>query len=75
MHFSYLIPPKPKGETKKRFTLDIQNLMFLSYFRHISLSLEMLLKLVAVFGPLVRSTVSAPPVVGVDLHGEERCYC
>lgn len=40
--------------------------------RHSSLSLEMLLKLVAVFGPLVRSTVSAPPVVGVDLHAEER---
>ncbi|KAL0353105.1 UNVERIFIED_CONTAM: Katanin p80 WD40 repeat-containing subunit B1 [Sesamum angustifolium] len=40
--------------------------------RHASVSLEMLLKLVAVFGTVVRSTVSAPPAVGVDLHAEER---
>lgn len=41
-------------------------------YRHVIVSLEMLLKLVAVFGETVRSTVSAPPVVGVDLHAEER---
>jgi len=35
-------------------------------------SLDMLLKLVAVFGPTIRATVSAPPSVGVDLHQEER---
>lgn len=40
--------------------------------RHASVSLEMLLKLVAVFGTVVRTTVSAPPSVGVNLHAEER---
>ncbi|XP_024992535.1 katanin p80 WD40 repeat-containing subunit B1-like isoform X2 [Cynara cardunculus var. scolymus] len=40
--------------------------------RHISVSLELLLKLVAVFGPVVSSTISAPPTVGVDLHAEKR---
>ncbi|KAG8385571.1 hypothetical protein BUALT_Bualt03G0059000 [Buddleja alternifolia] len=43
--------------------------------RHCSVSLELLLKLVAVFGTLVRSTVSAPRAVGVDLHAEERREC
>jgi len=32
----------------------------------------MLLKLVAVFGPTIRATVSAPPSLGADLHQEER---
>lgn len=36
------------------------------------MSLEMLLKLVAVFGPVIHSTISAPPAVGVDLHAEQR---
>lgn len=36
------------------------------------MSLEMLLKFVAVFGSVVRSTVSAPPTIGVDLHAEQR---
>ncbi|XP_051128659.1 katanin p80 WD40 repeat-containing subunit B1 homolog KTN80.1 isoform X2 [Andrographis paniculata] len=43
--------------------------------RHVTVSLEMLLKLVAVFGATVYSTVSAPPGVGVDLHAEERREC
>ncbi|XP_058196725.1 katanin p80 WD40 repeat-containing subunit B1 homolog KTN80.2-like isoform X3 [Rhododendron vialii] len=43
--------------------------------RHANISLEMLLKLVAVFGPVVRSTISAPPAVGVDLHAEQRLKC
>ncbi|WCJ26971.1 hypothetical protein M5689_008748 [Euphorbia peplus] len=43
--------------------------------RHTNISLEMLLKLVAVFGSVVTSTVSAPRVVGVDLHAEERLEC
>ncbi|KAF8370165.1 hypothetical protein HHK36_031796 [Tetracentron sinense] len=43
--------------------------------RHISISLEMLLKLVAVFGPVIHSTISASPVVGVDLHAEHRREC
>ncbi|EOY28358.1 Transducin/WD40 repeat-like superfamily protein isoform 4 [Theobroma cacao] len=40
--------------------------------RHVNVSLEMLLKLVAVFGPMIRSTVSARRGVGVDLHAEQR---
>ncbi|OIV96138.1 hypothetical protein TanjilG_13070 [Lupinus angustifolius] len=40
--------------------------------RHVKVSLDMLLKLVAVFGPTVRETVSALPSVGVDLHQEQR---
>ncbi|MBA0748555.1 hypothetical protein Gogos_005365 [Gossypium gossypioides] len=40
--------------------------------RHTNISLEMLLKLVAVFGPMIRSTVSARRSVGVDLHAEQR---
>ena len=36
------------------------------------MSLELLLKLVACFGPTICSTISAPPSVGVDLHQEER---
>ncbi|GER25417.1 katanin p80 WD40 repeat-containing subunit B1 homolog [Striga asiatica] len=40
--------------------------------RHASVSLEMLLKLVAVFGTVVRTTVSRPRAVGVNLHAEER---
>ncbi|XP_011043253.1 PREDICTED: katanin p80 WD40 repeat-containing subunit B1 homolog isoform X2 [Populus euphratica] len=43
--------------------------------RHANISLEMLLKLVAVFGPVIQSAVSAPPVVGVDLHAEQRREC
>lgn len=43
--------------------------------RHTSISLEMLLKLVAVFGPVVNSTISAPPAVGVDLQAEKRLEC
>ena len=42
--------------------------------RHVNVSMEMLLKLVAVFGPVIRTTVSAPRSVGVDLHAEQRCY-
>uniref|UniRef100_A0A1J3EWP6 Katanin p80 WD40 repeat-containing subunit B1 homolog n=3 Tax=Noccaea caerulescens TaxID=107243 RepID=A0A1J3EWP6_NOCCA len=40
--------------------------------RPIHVSLEMLLKLVSVFGTVVQSTVSARRIVGVDLHAEER---
>ncbi|CAL0309411.1 unnamed protein product [Lupinus luteus] len=43
--------------------------------RHVKLSLDMLLKLVAVFGPTVHETVSAPPSVSVDLHQEQRREC
>ncbi|XVF87552.1 hypothetical protein PTKIN_Ptkin18bG0129600 [Pterospermum kingtungense] len=43
--------------------------------RHVHVSLDMLLKLVAVFGPVIRSTISAPRGVGVDLHAEQRREC
>ncbi|KAE8733229.1 Transducin/WD40 repeat-like superfamily protein isoform 2 [Hibiscus syriacus] len=43
--------------------------------RHVNISLDMLLKLVAVFGPMIHSTVSAPRGVGVDLHAEQRREC
>lgn len=58
---------------KKKFLLYMLNASsFLSSHRHANVSLELLLKLVAVFGPVVRSAVAAPPSVGVDLHAEER---
>nr|GEW46612.1 katanin p80 WD40 repeat-containing subunit B1 homolog isoform X1 [Tanacetum cinerariifolium] len=53
----------------------LMDLLDSSTERHINVSLEMLLKLVAVFGPVVNSTVSAPPTVGVDLHAEKRREC
>ncbi|CAH8384032.1 unnamed protein product [Eruca vesicaria subsp. sativa] len=40
--------------------------------RPVNVSLDMLLKLVAVFGTVIQSTVSAPRIVGVDLHADER---
>ncbi|KAK1260627.1 hypothetical protein QJS04_geneDACA022532 [Acorus gramineus] len=40
--------------------------------RHINVSLEMLLKLVKIFGPVISSTTSASSVVGVDLQAERR---
>ncbi|WJX26561.1 hypothetical protein P8452_15469 [Trifolium repens] len=43
--------------------------------RHVKVSLDMLLKFVAVFGSTINATVSAPPSVGVDLHREERREC
>ncbi|XP_042519738.1 katanin p80 WD40 repeat-containing subunit B1 homolog KTN80.2-like [Macadamia integrifolia] len=43
--------------------------------RHVSVSLEMILKLVMVFWPVIRSTLSASPSVGVDLHAEHRRDC
>ncbi|KAF5475628.1 hypothetical protein F2P56_007420 [Juglans regia] len=43
--------------------------------RQANMSLEMLLKLVAAFGPVIHSTISAPPAVGVDLQAEQRLAC
>ncbi|KAK4421236.1 Katanin p80 WD40 repeat-containing subunit B1 [Sesamum alatum] len=43
--------------------------------RHASISLEMLLKLISAYGAVIRSTVSAPPTVGIDLHAQERLEC
>ncbi|XP_054802300.1 katanin p80 WD40 repeat-containing subunit B1 homolog KTN80.2 isoform X2 [Prosopis cineraria] len=44
--------------------------------RHAKVSLDLQLKLVAVFGPTINSTIKAPPSVGVDLHAEQRReYC
>lgn len=40
--------------------------------RHLGVSIEMLLKLVRVFGPVIHSTISAAPSVGVDIQAEQR---
>ncbi|KAJ0963968.1 hypothetical protein J5N97_029090 [Dioscorea zingiberensis] len=40
--------------------------------RHLGVSLDMLLKLVKIFGPVIHSTLSAGPSVGVDLQAEQR---
>ncbi|XP_076896396.1 katanin p80 WD40 repeat-containing subunit B1 homolog KTN80.1-like [Bidens hawaiensis] len=40
--------------------------------RHINVSLQMLLKLVAVFGAVINSMISASPTIGVDLHAEKQ---
>ncbi|XP_072962408.1 katanin p80 WD40 repeat-containing subunit B1 homolog KTN80.4-like [Typha angustifolia] len=40
--------------------------------RHLTIALEMLLKLVKTFGPVISSTLSAAPSVGVDLQAEQR---
>ncbi|KAK8963240.1 hypothetical protein KSP40_PGU003158 [Platanthera guangdongensis] len=40
--------------------------------RHLCISLEMLLKLVKTFGPVIHSTLSAGSSVGVDLQAEQR---
>lgn len=45
----------------------------ISSFRHVGISLEMLLKLVKIFGPVIHSTLSAGPMVGVDIQAEQRC--
>ncbi|PRQ28800.1 putative katanin p80 subunit [Rosa chinensis] len=53
----------------------LQKFIILQMYRHANVSLEMLLKLVAVFGPVIRSTISAPPAVGVNLQAEQRLEC
>ncbi|KAL4348955.1 hypothetical protein GQ457_17G012890 [Hibiscus cannabinus] len=40
--------------------------------RHLSVSLDMLLKLVRVFGSMIYSTISASTPVGVDIEAEQR---
>ncbi|XVF67074.1 hypothetical protein PTKIN_Ptkin10aG0091600 [Pterospermum kingtungense] len=40
--------------------------------RHLSISLDMLLKLVRVFGSIIYSTISASTSVGVDIEAEQR---
>lgn len=50
----------------------LQKFIMLQMCRHATVSLEMLLKLVAVFGPVIRSTISARPAVGVNLQAEQR---
>lgn len=48
----------------------------LIYFRHLSISLELLIKLVRTFGSMIHSTVAAgPSSVGVDLQMEQRFVC
>lgn len=53
--------------------LDLTDaLPMLQMDRHANLSLDMLLKLVAVFGPVIHSTISARPAIGVNLQAEQR---
>lgn len=53
--------------------LDLTDaLLLLQMDRHANLSLDMLLKLVAVFGPVIHSAISAPPAIGVNLQAEHR---
>ena len=49
--------------------------VFLIYpvFRHSSISVDMLLKLVRTFGSMIYSTLSASTSVGVDIEAEQRC--
>ncbi|RWW31455.1 hypothetical protein GW17_00003912 [Ensete ventricosum] len=42
------------------------------HYRHVGVSLGMLLNLVRIFGPVIHSTLSAGPSVGVDLQAEQR---
>lgn len=44
-----------------------------SLCRHLSISLDILLKLVRVFGSMVYSAVLASTPVGVDIEAEQRC--
>ncbi|GLU23061.1 hypothetical protein SLE2022_390930 [Rubroshorea leprosula] len=67
-------------EKMESFTLDLfscllpvlMSMLDSQMERHVCVSLEMVLKLVAVFGPVIHSTIAAPCVVGVDLHAEQR---
>lgn len=52
--------------------MTINYMLIFVMCRHVSVALEMLLKLVAVFGPVIHSTISAPPAVGVNLQAERR---
>ncbi|RWW67639.1 hypothetical protein BHE74_00024898 [Ensete ventricosum] len=54
------------------FWLSIYPILFALHCRHLGVSLEMLLKLVKIFVPVIRSTLSAGPSVGVDLQAEKR---
>lgn len=45
---------------------------YLTLSRHLGISLEMLLKLVRVFGSVIYSTLSASSSVGVDIEAEQR---
>ncbi|KAG0474302.1 hypothetical protein HPP92_013988 [Vanilla planifolia] len=40
--------------------------------RHLGICMEILLKLVKTFGPLIHSTLSAGPSVGIDIQAEQR---
>ncbi|XP_074579055.1 katanin p80 WD40 repeat-containing subunit B1 homolog KTN80.4-like [Curcuma longa] len=50
----------------------LTNLLESKRDRHLGVALEMLLKLVRIFGPVIHSTMSAGPSVGVDLQAEQR---
>lgn len=54
-----------------RFSFYVDNFRII-YCRHLSISMEMLLNLVRVFGSVIYSTLSAKPSVGVDIEAENR---
>lgn len=47
-------------------------LPLISICRHAIVSLELLLDLIKIFGPVIRSTLSAHSAVGVDIQAEQR---
>lgn len=56
----------------KNTAASINRIFFLT-FRYQGVSLEMLLKLVRVFGSVIYSSLSASSSVGVDIEAEQRC--
>lgn len=42
-------------------------------FRFLMTALELLLKLVENFGPIIHATRTSSPSIGVDLQAEQRC--
>ncbi|KAJ0428238.1 putative katanin p80 subunit [Helianthus annuus] len=52
--------------------LDLMYYSFSSIFRHRGVSIELLLKLVRVFGSVIYSSLQASSPVGVDIEAEQR---
>ncbi|CAI0415350.1 unnamed protein product [Linum tenue] len=47
-------------------------MIFPPKFRHLSISMELLVKLVRTFGTVIYSTISASTTIGVDIEAERR---
>ncbi|URE30332.1 katanin p80 WD40 repeat-containing subunit B1 [Musa troglodytarum] len=70
--FKYFMPQDQALSLRMRKLIVITSLAVSLHCRHLGISLEMLLKLVRIFGPVISSTLSAGPSVGVDLQAEQR---